>query len=556
MNFSTSRGTYFISLIASLMILASCNQPSSVEPPVQPNPNSPYAQELPEGVETSSDGSGNGAWQEEFPGGLDSEAVVGTPYAHIEGMWSRVFNWPLIAIHAALLPNGNIFSFGTAPKNNFGYLELEAFYHDVWNPSQGLGLQAHTSLPNSSETNIFCGGQTLLPDGRLLIAGGDLPFDAGTKLNAFKGVPDLNIYSYETGQLNRSPVQMTRGRWYPTLVNMADGDVTIVGGYDVNQQPTTEVELWEPQTGWKVVRTLDEFKPYFELNWSYPFAFLAPNGWIFFAQTQFAYLNPYKNIMRYAGTRPGATGMGFGSAVMYDEGKILILGGGTKSMARSSAEIIDINSDTPAWKRTNSMTFPRKYPDATLLADGQIFVSGGSSNGLNSMQSAVYHGEIWNPITEQWSLTSPAQRTRMYHSTALLMPDARVLILGGDRPEETANFNGEIFYPPYLFKKDGSGELAPRPLIKSVEDFSYAQTFSLSFARTTSVSKVSLIKLGSVTHSFNMSQRFLKLEFSQKGTRLTINSPTSPFIAPPGFYLLFIFDDQGVPSQAKIVSLK
>ncbi len=545
---------FILFCLAILFLLASCSQDETSLPKNLGDETS-QTSEVVKNEKVAVTGSKT--WMQDFNSGeLSTQALKGPADAHQKGVWSEVFDWPFIAIHAALLPNGKVFSFGTQPKNLFNYLELEAFHHDVWDPTKGVGLSSHQTLPNATSSNIFCGGVTLLPDGTLMIAGGDLAYEHDLNQNAFKGNADLNLYNYQTGQLTKSPLQMTRGRWYPTLVNLPNGEVGVFGGYDVNQKPTTEVEIWNPKTGWRILNGLEAFTTFFEQNWSYPFVFTAPNGEVFFAQTRFAYLNTDTSTMRFAGTRPSATGMGFGSAVMYDIGKILILGGGNNSIARAEAETIDINGETPAWKKVAAMSSPRKYPDATLLADGQIFVNGGSNRGENAMDSIIYQSEIWNPATEKWSPSASASRSRMYHSTALLLPDATVLTVGGDRPEETANFNGEIYYPPYLFKNDGSGELAPRPVIQSVQTFTYKDAFSLSFNGANKVSKVSFIKTGATTHSWNMSQRFMSLDFKQNGSSLTLTAPNSPDIAPPGYYLIFIFDENGVPSEGKIVNLQ
>ncbi len=536
-------------------LLISCSQTKTLVAEDDPSTKSQISSELIQNEDALATGSKS--WLKTYNDStLRAQAIKGTADAQQKGAWSEVFDWPFIAIHAALLPNGKVFSFGTQPKDLFTYLELEAFHHDVWDPSKGIGLSSHTTLPNATSTNIFCGAVGLLPDGTLMIAGGDLTYEHDLNQNAFKGNADTNLYNYQTGQLTKSPLQMTRGRWYPTLVNLPNGEVAVFGGYDVNQQPTTGVEIWNPKTGWRILTGLEAFKTFFEQNWSYPFVFAAPNSEVFFAQTRFAFLNTDTSAMRFAGSRNSATGMGFGSAVMYDIGKILILGGGNDSIARANAETIDINGDNPVWKKVDDMSNPRKFPDATLLADGQIFVNGGSSRGINAMDSIIYQSEIWNPTTEKWSLAASANRSRMYHSTALLLPDATVLAVGGDRPEETANFNGEIYYPPYLFKKDGSGELAPRPAIENIQNFTYQASFNLNFSGASKVSKVSFLKTGATTHSWNMSQRFMNLEFKQNDSGLTITAPSSPDIAPPGYYLIFIFDENGVPSEGKIISLQ
>jgi len=172
------------------------------------------------------------------------------------------------------------------------------------------------------------------------------------------------------------------------------------------------------------------------------------------------------------------------------------------------------------------------------------------------MTAIVYESEVWNPETETWTSLASANRPRMYHSSALLLADATVLTIGGDRPLEAANFNGEIFYPPYLFKKDGSGELAERPVISSLEEVNYGRTFKLELDKAQTISRVSFIKSSSTTHSWNMSQRFLELDFNQEGSSLTVVAPERPELAPPGHYLVFVFDEEGVPSVASIVPLQ
>jgi hypothetical protein len=135
---------------------------------------------------------------------------------------------------------------------------------------------------------------------------------------------------------------------------------------------------------------------------------------------------------------------------------------------------------------------------------------------------------------------------RLYHSTALLLPDARVVTCGGGRtgPE---HFDAEIFSPPYLFK-------GARPTITSAPTtIEYSTDFTVVTPDAASIAKVSLIRLGSVTHAYNSNQRFVPLTFTASGGSLTVQAPTSRNIAPPGHYMLFIVNGAGVPSVAPIV---
>jgi hypothetical protein len=145
---------------------------------------------------------------------------------------------------------------------------------------------------------------------------------------------------------------------------------------------------------------------------------------------------------------------------------------------------------------------------------------------------------------------------RLYHSTALLLPDATVITGGGGDPGPLKNLNAEIYYPPYLYLKDGSGNLAPRPSITSAPDvLGWGESFDMTVQSSTAISRVTLVRTGVVTHDFNSNQRFQELNFKQTGTQLKLKTPASTGIAPPGFYMLFAFDSNGVPSIAKFLRI-
>ncbi|MER3483252.1 MAG: galactose oxidase, partial [Meiothermus sp.] len=117
-------------------------------------------------------------------------------------------------------------------------------------------------------------------------------------------------------------------------------------------------------------------------------------------------------------------------------------------------------------------------------------------------------------------------------------------------------YSAEIYYPPYMFKADGS--LAPRPTIVSApQTVSYGSTFTVETAQPNStIARVTINKLGAATHAFNMGQHFVPLTSSKDGTnKLSVNAPASPNIAPPGYYMLFVLDTKGVPSAAKFVKV-
>ena len=170
------------------------------------------------------------------------------------------------------------------------------------------------------------------------------------------------------------------------------------------------------------------------------------------------------------------------------------------------------------------------------------------------MTGVNYNAEIWNPTTGQWLVGPPQAQARLYHSTAVLMPDASVLVAGGGAPGPQNNTNMEIYYPPYLY--NAAGGFATRPVIDDAPStLDIGETFAVDMAGTGAISRVALIKTASVSHSWNTEQRFIELTFQQSAEHLAIQAPTRAGDAPPGFYLLFALNSAGTPSIAKIVKV-
>jgi hypothetical protein len=198
------------------------------------------------------------------------------------------------------------------------------------------------------------------------------------------------------------------------------------------------------------------------------------------------------------------------------------------------------------------MTFPRAYHVETILPDGTVLVTGGGRTvGAYDIANAVYQAELWSPATETFATLASMNAPRLYHGTALLLPDARVLVAGGGRspgPDPRDQENAEIFAPPYLFR-------GPRPTISAVPTrLTRGQNFAVTTPDAARISKVTLVAAGAMTHGFNMSQRFLPLSFTVAGNTLTVAAPANANLAPPGVYLLFVIDSDGVPSVGSFVT--
>jgi hypothetical protein len=205
----------------------------------------------------------------------------------------------------------------------------------------------------------------------------------------------------------------------------------------------------------------------------------------------------------------------------------------------------------------------RKWGFGTVLADGTVWVNGGSVNA-NLVADAVHTSELWDPATGQWSLTASADKPRLYHNSSLLLPSGAVLTGGGGSPGPVRNLNAEVYFPPYLFNPDGSA--ATRPVIAGLSSsvVGWSGSLKVSLGSATAIERVMLVRTGSSTHSFSSEQRAKALDFTQDGATLTVTTPASATEMPPGYYLLFVLQRNAqapaeakrlVPSQARIIRL-
>jgi hypothetical protein len=464
------------------------------------------------------------------------------------GQWSTVENWPCVQVswpcntelsvptHAMLLPNGKVFYMLSYGAGGRPYL---------WDSAQGLNASPVATA--QAPYNTFCAGHSSLADGNLLITGGHVC--------DYVGENRASIFNWSTNTWQSLP-NMNDKRWYPTNTTLANGDVLVVSGTTVDNKTFDKIpQVFQASS--KTWRTLSSAVLQQSL---YPYMYLAPNGKVFNAGP-----NPDTRMLSTSGTGAwsfvGNTLYGkhrdYGSSVMYRPGKVLIVGGGgdwhsgADPQPTNTAETIDLTSTTPAWKWAAPMNFRRRQMNATLLPDGTVLATGGtSSGGPNAFDDgtlAVHAAEVWDPDANTWKVLASNTVYRGYHSFALLLPDATVLSAGG----QVAGCNAEIFSPPYLFK-------GARPTIStlSFSSVNYGQTQFVPTPDATSISKVTWLRLGSVTHAFNQDQRFAQLSFTKVTGGLNVVFPSDANSSPPGYYMLFLLNSLGVPSKAKILRIQ
>ena len=472
------------------------------------------------------------------------------------GEWGPLMNWPLVGVHVALMPNGEVLAY-----DSVGDSRTEAYPNEqqvrtralLWDPQDSSisRTDAETGI------NIFCSGLAHLVDGSLFVAGGN-------KDVTLAGSAATNVFDSESDTWLRTD-DMAYERWYPSTTPLANGEILITGGSAAQGEA---IAIPEVRGLDGAIRALDDAA--FDLErdpiYFYPWMDAGPDGQVF-------YTGPGALIQSLDPSGEGEwKNLGFrdfeyrdyGSRAMYDVGKILVSGGG--SPPSSTSETIDLTEEEPddMAESTGGMATPRRQHNLTVLADGSVLATGGLSSNAGQVDvlNGVYTAELWDPDTGEWRTLAAEERTRQYHSTALLLPDGRVLSSGGgicgaceeNSEPDYLEKNGQVFSPPYLFDDDGSP--AARPTITDAPDsVGFDRTFDIATPDPATIAEVSMVRLGAVTHSVNMEQRYVPLDFEATGTGLTATSPPDGDAAPPGYYMLFLIDDEGVPSVSRMVRI-
>lgn len=471
------------------------------------------------------------------------------------GEWGPVVQWDIVPLHMSLLPTGKILAWGRFEDDGttMGMPRL-------WDPSTGSPAGAPMA---HADTMLFCSGHAIMADGRLMVSGGHKDDDAGLDVT--------NIFNPTTESWTPGLPKMAKGRWYPTVTTLPDGRMITVAGKDSAKKVVKVPEIWE-NGEWVTLPGAGNLElPY------YPRDFVAPDGRVFYAGERIQ--SQWLNVDGSAAGGRGSWTAGpshiwpfnrdYGSAVMYDAGKILYVGGGgdtgwdtpdpRSGVPTDIAEKIDLNAGSPTWQDAGRLSSRRRHLNATVLPDGEVLITGGvSGGGFNNIATGVHAAEIWNPATNGWTTLAPNSVNRGYHSVSLLLPDGTVLHgASGDAnvpgspseayPRQTSH---EIFSPPYLFK-------GARPTIGSTPTtVSYGVSFTVSTAYAAQIRSVRWIRLGSVTHAFDMNQRANTLTFTAGAGTIEVMPPSGPNLAPPGHYLLFLLNRNGVPSVGKVVKVQ
>ena len=519
-------------------------------------------------------------------GGTTSPTPASTSTAHPHGLWSTLpQTMPVNPVHAALLHTGKILIIqgsGNCPPQQAGCPQGPQY-------PQGAAL---LDLSNNSITtmpttwDMFCNGMSIMQDGRVLINGGTKGYGTlgvvGTQGDIpFTGLPNASIFDpSSTSFIDIAPT--AHGRWYPTLTELNDGTMMTTSGLnDTTGVDNNTSEIWNGQQ-WSAEipgnPNIANF-PGFQFP-LYPRMHLLPTGHIFYSAPSSATLdfNPTSDIWTlvawtiYPGQNDPNGERTYGASVLLPltpqnnySPKVMIMGG--DNPATNTTELIDLSpagaqlsaacpNYAPCWVQGPTMSQSRVEMEATLLPNGTVLVDAGSAQDENPTTASL-QAEIYDPVSNSFSSAGSNAFPRLYHNVQLLLPDGTVLLAGGNPAQGVFANQIEIYQPSYLFNSDASPAYRLQSATNPPSSITYGQSFTLSTPDASTISSVVLMKAGSVTHSFDMDQRYVGLTFTmgQTSGSLSVTAPSNSNIAPPGYYMLFLVNQTGTPSLASWVQV-
>lgn len=507
-------------------------------------------------------------------GFLSPNNRVKTASAQTSGSWQVGPDTTTTAIHAALLSNGKIL-----------YVTGSGYYNPTATGPFTAGIidpetNSVSSLSNQS-SDLFCCGHAQLANGNILLAGGTLMYNSLSPNGLWLGLKDAYLYDVSSGSLSKIQ-SMAHGRWYPTLVTLADGKVLCVGGEDEYGDHNRLCEIFDPSSNsWSIKQDPNSTvtycvgagqdpvlmpgagSPCYDKAAAnvllYPRMHLMPTGLVAVCgqSKTLRTFDPSTGVWKFAGNMSFGASRGYGSSVLLplqntttEKGKILVFGGTATadSTATTNAEILTISGTSLSSRQIASSKKGRKHPIPIILPTGKILVVGGTTF-QNDQSTKIMEPEIFDPDTESWTLLSAMPIGRTYHSSGLLLPDGRVWT-GGSTPSLTSRTLTTSYFSPDYVSSSSRPAISGTPTVGD-----YGGTITIPTSDASTIQSVSLIRLGTETHAFNCDQRFIWLQIqSASSSAVTVAAPLNSNLAPPGYYMIHVLKN-GVPSKAKIIKI-
>jgi plastocyanin len=468
-----------------------------------------------------------------MPGMPGMPSAIDICLASKEGTWELLpCDSKVLAVHAVLLHSGRVLFFAGSgndvPRHNA---------HDmrsvVWDYQNGT---YHTPV---TPDDVFCAGQTVLPDGKVLVAGGTQQYDP------FIGLHSSWLFDPMLEEWIRVG-DMASGRWYPTLITLGDGRALAVSGISAAN------EIYSPATGWSVVPHGTDLP-------LYPHLMLLADGKVFFTGGQLGAavidarkIDPLTTTevvvpgLRAQGNRDEAFSVLLPPA---QDQKVMVLGGGGPAHATNKTDLVDLKAAAPHYVPGPDLAHARGLHSCVILPDRKLLVSGGGYQG-ETRSGAVHNAELYDPATNTFHSAGTQLVARLYHSIALLLPDGRVITAGSNPDRGDDELRLELYHPPYLFR-------GPRPFIEACpSEWTYGSEIAIHSPQAEQIRWVHLIRPMAVTHSDDTSQRLVDLPIEHRDVcHLHVKVTDNPNLAPPGWYLLFLCDKDGIPSVAEWIHL-
>ncbi len=493
------------------------------------------------------------------------------------GRWSRAYvDLPHYAIHAVLLPTGRVLFWGFEWTRQLAtklprQIEGRAA---IWDPQLGTGAASihlvpppHVDLDHDGvpeRVPLYCSGQTVLRDGRVLVAGGLLSgVFASTGYRFPPGHRLTLVLDPESERWTLGP-PMSVGRWYPTATTLPDGRALLLGGFDDRKDNdlTSALDVLSPDAG-----RIDAAPSAARRVGLYPPMAVLPSGDVLLAGPQAADVALLDAARMAWRTLPPLDAYRGGANLVLTPGSRsrAMLVGGTDldgyfeplraAPARADTAVLDPARPQDGFRPGPRQRRARFYPNTVLLPDGTMVTLGGSSGvtaaeGNYTPSKGNRRVELWDPRTDRWRL-GPAQREdRTYHSVALLLPDGRVWSAGDDANPTRDGDTAELYEPPYLFK-------GPRPVLTAAPKALRAGV-RVTVRASGDVTGLSLMSPSAVTHAVDMHQGFSALRVisrrrSGSATTLTAVLPASAGVQVPGPRMLFAVSRRGAVSRARWV---
>ncbi|WP_229417343.1 galactose oxidase-like domain-containing protein [Massilia sp. Root418] len=488
-------------------------------------------------------------------------AVSGAP-ADV-GSWSAPFGIPVAGITSVLLHTGKVLFWSYDPANSSTAGSSNTGVAMVWDPVTRAGTAV------TPPENIWCGGQTILADGRVFVAGGNLRYpdpSAPAGQTGFQGA--LSSYTFHplSQTWTRQP-DMANGRWYPTVTKLADNRVAIASGYDEtgSEAINQAIEIFTPAADPDGTGTMSTVAIH-NASGLYPLQFLMPSGQVLQAGP------PWNNTVLFtpqaSGTWPVsavppmlASHYNFGNGISVTDAArtpakqlVMVAGGANNSVVGTNNEWLDGMNPGAGWKPYPRWLQARHNANTVILPDGTLFTVGGNSSG-GTYGSPLLESELYNKSAEDttglWVSMAPNSIPAAYHSSAILLPDATVLLSEDDRdPAQASLHRAQVYSPPYLFR-------GARPKIQDgPSTVAAGGSYAFFIDDGKKIVGATLVAPGAVTHANDMHQRLVRLAHVQKGREVRITVPASKALLPPGYYMLFLISERGVPSAARFVRVQ